>query len=127
VYTVASFVILASTTGTRVLAFTQAHYSIRIDWGICGKLGNAMKTLRLICFASRGDFALGGWVEKALHRGELKITDNRICPFCNPELESDGAAKINVCECHKWANREWFRNRFPSEYEVIAKDIEKQG
>lgn len=68
-----------------------------------------------------------GWIKKALHRSELKITDNRICPFCNPELKSDGIAKINACECHKWVYRAWFRNKFPFEYEAIAKGLEKQG
>lgn len=58
-----------------------------------------------------------GWIKKALHRGELRITDDRICPYCNPELRADKKAAINACERHKWVSREWFRNRFPDEYE----------
>lgn len=71
-----------------------------------------------------------GWIKKALHRGELRITDDRFCPFCNPEHRADKKAVINACEYHKWVYREWFgewfRNRFPDEYEAIAKSLEKQ-
>lgn len=67
-----------------------------------------------------------GWIKRALHQGELRITDNRICPFCNPELKSDREAAINACKCHKWVYKAWFRNRFPDEYEAIAKSLKKQ-
>lgn len=55
-----------------------------------------------------------GWIERALHQGKLKITDNNMCPFCNPEFRADGIAKVNACEEHQWVSEKWFKNRFPS-------------
>jgi ribosomal protein L37AE/L43A len=52
------------------------------------------------------------WVKEALLRGELKITDDKNCPFCNPEHKTDIGTKINACEEHKWVNKVWYESRF---------------
>lgn len=48
------------------------------------------------------------WINEARKRGELKITTDFNCPFCNPEHRLDVPTKINACKRHKWANKNWF-------------------
>ncbi|MFH0897546.1 MAG: hypothetical protein V1850_05825 [Candidatus Bathyarchaeota archaeon] len=56
-----------------------------------------------------------GWVKEAralLLRGELRITENNNCPFCNPEHRTDVKTKLNACKEHKWVSKTWYENRF---------------
>jgi ribosomal protein L37AE/L43A len=53
-----------------------------------------------------------GWVKEALLKGELKITENGNCPFCNPEHKTNVETKINACEEHKWVYKTWYENTF---------------
>ncbi len=38
------------------------------------------------------------WVKKASLKGELKITENRNCPFHNPEHKTNLKIEINACK-----------------------------
>jgi hypothetical protein len=53
-----------------------------------------------------------GWIKEALRRGELKITENNNCPFCNPQHGRDIPTNVNACALHKWVSKEWFEGRF---------------
>jgi len=53
-----------------------------------------------------------GWIKAALLKGELKITENRNCPFCNPEHRTNVKTKINAHKEHKWVNKTWYENTF---------------
>ena len=55
------------------------------------------------------------WIKEAVHRGELKITDNNNCPFHNPEHRTDVLTYVNACELHKWVSKKWFEGRFGEE------------
>ena len=59
-----------------------------------------------------------GWIEEALHRGELKITENNNCPFCNPERRTDIPTNVNACALHKWVSKKWFEGRFRKEKKI---------
>jgi hypothetical protein len=50
-----------------------------------------------------------GWIKEALRRGELKITENNNCPFCNPEHRADVPTNVNACEPHKWVSKKWLK------------------
>ena len=49
-----------------------------------------------------------GWVIEAFRKGELRITENRNCPFCNPEHKANVPTVLNAHEEHKWVSKEWF-------------------
>ncbi|MQY69184.1 MAG: hypothetical protein GH150_07405 [Hadesarchaea archaeon] len=51
----------------------------------------------------------------ASQQGELKITENNNCPFCNPKRRIDVETKLNACEKHKWVSKAWYENRFKNE------------
>jgi len=53
-----------------------------------------------------------GWIEEALLKGELKITENRNCPFHNPEHKTNVKTKILACEEHKWVYKTWYEGTF---------------
>jgi len=53
-----------------------------------------------------------GWIKEALLKDELKITENRNCPFHNPEHKTNVETKINACEEHKWVYKTWYENTF---------------
>jgi len=55
-----------------------------------------------------------GWIEEAVRRGELKITENKSCPFCNLkcEINSFMKPKFNACSYHKWVSKKWYENKF---------------
>lgn len=58
-----------------------------------------------------------GWIEEALLQGQLKITENNNCPFCNPERRTDVPTKVNACKVHKWVSKNWYtgmKNTFES-------------
>jgi hypothetical protein len=55
-----------------------------------------------------------GWMKEALHRGELKITENNHCPICNPTMASNKVTKLNACERHRWVSKKWFERIFDS-------------
>lgn len=46
-----------------------------------------------------------GWTKEALLMGELKITENNNCPFCNPKRRTDVKTKLNAFKEHKWVNK----------------------
>lgn len=56
-----------------------------------------------------------GWIKEALRRGELKITENNNCPYCNPERRTDVPTNVNACRLHKWVSKKWFEARFRNE------------
>jgi hypothetical protein len=53
-----------------------------------------------------------GWIREALFKDELKITENRNCPFHNPEHKTNVKTKINACEEHKWVYKAWYEGKF---------------
>jgi hypothetical protein len=55
------------------------------------------------------------WIKETLRQGELKITKNNNCPFCNPKHGSDVKTKLNACKEHRWVSRTWYENRFKLE------------
>ena len=57
-----------------------------------------------------------GWIKEALSRGELKITKNNNCPFCNPERRADVKTRLNACEEHKWVSKAWYAGRTQKGY-----------
>ncbi len=40
------------------------------------------------------------------------LTDNTKCPIHNPECRIDVGTEVLACELNKWANKEWFEERF---------------
>ena len=63
-----------------------------------------------------------GWIKEALHRGELKITENNNCPFCNPEHRTDVSTCINACQHHKWVSKKWFEERFKNKKYTLGEE-----
>jgi hypothetical protein len=53
-----------------------------------------------------------GWIKKALLKDELKITENRNCPFHNPEHKTTVKTKILACKEHKWVYKAWYEGTF---------------
>ena len=53
-----------------------------------------------------------GWIKNALYQGELKITTDMICPYCNQTKRSNGPAALNACKEHRWVNKAWYEGRF---------------
>lgn len=51
-----------------------------------------------------------GWVRDARVQGKLSVTDEIMCPFCNPEKKYDVPTKLNACEKHLWVNDYWHKN-----------------
>jgi len=48
------------------------------------------------------------WIRDALDRNELRITEHRNCPFCNPQRRLNTPTKLNACKRHKWVYKQWF-------------------
>jgi len=44
-----------------------------------------------------------GWIDEAIRQDELKITNDEVCPFCEPEKRF-----INACRAHKWVSMKWY-------------------
>jgi len=53
-----------------------------------------------------------GWIKETLNKGELRLTEHRNCPFCNPDRRTDVDTKLLACEEHKWVNKDWYRRTF---------------
>lgn len=64
------------------------------------------------------------WIEDAMEKNELKVTNNNNCPICNPEHRTDVDTKVNACEQHKWTSRSWLQGQYP---ELFARWESKQG
>lgn len=54
-----------------------------------------------------------GWIAGAVKSKALKLTDHLDCPIHNPKRKMDVETEFIACRLHKWANREWFVERFP--------------
>jgi hypothetical protein len=61
-----------------------------------------------------------GWIKEALRRGELNITENNNCPFCNPEHRTDVPTNVNACKLHKWVSKKWFEEKFRNERDFLG-------
>lgn len=55
-----------------------------------------------------------GWIKDSLQRGKLQITEDMICPFCNPTKDLNKPAQLNACKEHRWVNKRWFEGGYDS-------------
>jgi len=59
-----------------------------------------------------------GWIKDAFDRGELKIIENMMCPFCNPTKAPNKPTKINACKEHRWVNKKWYEGTCDSNGDI---------
>jgi hypothetical protein len=55
------------------------------------------------------------WIKEASLKHDLRISENRNCPFCNPKHRTDVPTKLWAHKEHKWTNKTWYENRFKNE------------
>jgi hypothetical protein len=55
-----------------------------------------------------------GWINEAWHQGGLQITEDKMCPFCNPTKDLNKPTKLKACKEHRWVNKRWFEAWYDS-------------